>query len=262
MLKRRWWIVGVVLAVLLLLSTSTAMAEENPGVRGRIIGESHITYKTSTYAEYFGKTEVTGAWRLLPPDELLLILDLFKGDTWIGPGLSLPGIPGEIKVVGTYEASSSLPGDWQGVGWHYAYWLYDGIEDSAATYDPPLSSSLIQPVYTRLEVYCDNTGQSMKNWCRVDYLRSSEILKTLLGHEAGVSLDKMFHYDLRSYLKPGDKMPGLLVSPDGSSAQALFFHADGTMTVIELSNTEDKAWGIVEVRAEKVAKDPEIVQNK
>jgi hypothetical protein len=240
--------------VSLLFPVSIAMADQSTGNRGRVHGLSEITYQTDNYAKYEGETWIT---YLLMPDQMILTLDLFKGDTWIGPGFEdeIPP-PNAFLLPGTYEASSDVAGDWQGCGWHYAYWMLDGIEDSCSTYDPPIRSSAVFPVDARLDAYCVSGSQEVMGWHKVRYLGSSEILKTLLGLEAGVSLDKTLHLELRSYLSPGDKMPGLLVAPDGARAVALFFHVDGTVTAVMMSNAERSEWEVLDVRVERLAEDP------
>ncbi len=249
MRRNRWKLLALVVGAALLLPVSMALADYAVGPRGRVWGESELMKNTPTSAKYWGRTSV-GPDDF--PDEMWIYLDLFKGGEWIGPGFDRPALPGVRFVSGSYEPTTSLPGEWQGCAWHYAYWIPEILEDACSTYDPPIPSGRASPVNEYLDCYAER-NEEVTDWHRVNYLGMTEALQELLGASAGISLDRTFHMELRSYMKPYDKYPGVLLAPDGTSAVALFFHKDETVSVVTLSLNGGSKWLMVSEKVERLS---------
>ena len=165
-------------------------------------------------------------------------VDIFKGGTWIDIDSWLTKAEQTVTNVTT-------SGNWQLTGWHFASWESGTVEDSCATYDPPLAL-LAQPAYPEITEY-RIANPTTADWAEVSYISSSQMLKAMLDHKTGVALDRLFHSDLTRYLRPGDKVPILLIAPDKTQAIALFFHGDGSITEVRIDINEGRV-GIASVQ--------------
>jgi hypothetical protein len=74
--------------------------------------------------------------------------------------------------------------------------------------------------------------EKLSQWVTVSYGDSTQALCGLLGEQMGTQLDVVFHSELRQHLRVGDTMPVVCVRPDKAVAKAMFFHNDGTITVV------------------------------
>lgn len=156
-------------------------------------------------------------------------VDIFKGGTWL-EGAEDHNLNSWLARAET-PVSSSRSGGWELSGWHYADWDAGTVEDSTSTYDSAtglLSSPKIADDYRA-------ANRAMSNWTAVSYADSSAGLKSVLGHKAGVAVDRLFHTTLAANLVVGDKVPCMLLSPDGAKAVALFSHEDGSTTEIGIN---------------------------
>jgi len=91
-----------------------------------------------------------------------------------------------------------------------------------------------------LATYVTKVKPDARDWDKLGHVGSSQQLKALLGHKQGVALDKLFHTQLRRYLRPGDSVPCLRSSPEKDIALALFFHSDQTFIEVEIRVSESR----------------------
>lgn len=174
-----------------------------------------------------------------PAEQAEAIATLYKGGRYVdemdtGIILDVPN-PFGISVDG----SSIYSGDWQGIGWNWVAWPGDNVEESIATYDPPLSSSLVA-IDARQSVVAVSLGE-YSLWNRFNQLTSPQVTSVIHDRSA-VRLDVLFHTKvIPNYIETGDRMPMLLVSPDGMRALAVFEKADGEILCVPILKN-DMEW--------------------
>jgi len=222
-MTRRRAVWGLILGVLfLLVVSSSALADTDYG--RMIVGSMDLYSASSTYVYQQGDSYVPGIYDC--PDYIYIRLEIFKGGLYID-------YVDEPMYSFNYTAdnkgwNSSLSGDWFGYGWHYALWEVPLEEDSCSTYETAGGRSPDPSWFEHIGEYASK--HKLADWTAISYLESSQVLREVLGQQAGVSLDRTIHMDLADNLAKGDRVPALFLAPDGFEALAVYFHADGSLT--------------------------------
>lgn len=242
MALRKQSLIGFMALAMLLVLAVPSLAVISYGAR--IQGESYFTSYTSTTATLHGYTRVGSIYST--PNKIDCLLQLFKNGTLVA-SRSWP-ILNATMTGGDLTGNSQIAGSWQGYGWHYAYWAAENFTDTCTTYPTPSSSSIAATENTALLDFA-KSDESLKGGQLIGYYQTSDMLKKALGHQKGVALDVLLHLDLSQYLRIGDTMPGVVLSPNGDKATALFFHGDGSTTRVDIV-FENGAWvikGVTEI---------------
>jgi len=141
----------------------------------------------------------------------------------------------------------------EGSGYHYAQWAIGDEEHLSTSVVINSGSSQIiaitdsdQGTELTARFLADyvKSDSEKDSWHRIAYCDSVVRLEELVGKKAAIRLNLILHRDLGGSIRIGDPVPGILVSPDGKEALALFFHRDGTLTRAYLKALKNETWAV------------------
>lgn len=217
--------------------------------------------ETDSYAQVFNSDATK-------PNKLYTKCQNWDGNTLVswGWGDKAGGelLPGQFMWIAHCEPTqwiSFTANNPRVTGYHYAKW---DIEDPCSTsLTVPggadfsgQTTSTAAPIDLRNDPWIVETCNSVARFGRlggsnvtaVPLAGSANVLPELLGHEKGVALARLFNTTLiDQYLSIGDQMPGLLVSPSGSKAVAVFLNQQGLKARVTLQWNAKIGWAVTDV---------------
>jgi len=206
----------------------------------RIWGECYFRSASATQTDFNAITHVYTS-QYSAPDYGRNIVYLYKGGNYVTQkdiGLYMGVEHWGVRIPDAY---STYPGDWRGIGWHWARWETDIYEEGFNTEEyasgsrtPGYSDEVTQHHNTVIT----NTLQQYAKWRYFNIANSADV-KKIMPHHRAVRLDVAFHTKvLPKYHEPGDYMPFLLVSPDGNSAMVVIEKPGYCFLLVTLTYSE------------------------
>lgn len=207
----------------------------------------------TNYLETYGTTQAkyVANQHSRDPAYHLTTATLYRGGQLVhsepNPGNFLPGPKAVVWGADTGIRTTTLTGQWVGIGWHWAQNAQDASECSQSVYTYAGGRNLFHPpgaLTAHHVAVLDRLGLNIRGnhheglngvWTYVVDLGPSARTEVLRRADR-VALDRLYHTVLQpAEMRKGDYFPFLLIAESGLAVKAVFPKADGRIQVIDLT---------------------------